>query len=200
MPELRGADHGRCSARPRCCSAGSARRRPLRRQPSRRAGATAAAAMSGIAGRLSSTSASRISFAVPTRACAATFGEYLPLFAGATDVGRSGLRPWRVSGRAASPPASARAASTATKRWSRSPASAGSTRPHGDALGYLDGAARRVARRPHRHAGRRASRAVVPDTVCSTRLSPAASAGAPIVLETINPACWYASSAATSAT
>ena len=60
-----------------------------------------------------------------------------------------------------------------------------------DALSYLRGAAAGLARRAVRGAGRRASRARVSDRLLDAafdKLRP----GAPIVLETINPACWFA--------
>ena len=61
-----------------------------------------------------------------------------------------------------------------------------------DALGYLASLARRVARRAHRHAGGRASRARPTWCACSTPPLGSCAPARRSSLETINPACWLA--------
>ena len=121
---------------------------------------------------------------------AATFDEYLPIFAGATDVVDLGLRPWRVPGRAA-----VRRRARARRRQQRSD---GRGRPRARArrdprrcARVLRGAARRVDRRPHRHAGRRASRAVVSESSARYGCAEASTWRADRARND-QPSCWYA--------
>ena len=61
-----------------------------------------------------------------------------------------------------------------------------------DALDLSARAAGRFARRAVRRAGRRAPGAALPDAAARRRVRRSCGPGAPIVLETINPACWFA--------
>ena len=55
-----------------------------------------------------------------------------------------------------------------------------------------DVAARWIARRHHRHSGRRTPRSAVLDAAARYGMAQKLRPGAPLVLETINPACWLA--------
>ena len=137
-----------------------------------------------------STSASRISFAGSEASVAATLAEYLPIFAGATDVidlgcGRGEFLAALQSAGVRARGVDSNEAMVAVAR------ERGLDATQGDALGY-------VAALPDESIGGLIATQVVEHLEPSylNRLLDAASRrlrpGAPIVLETINPTCWLA--------